>query len=297
MTSARSSRAARNRWLPEGRRGPMPWIIGIMMFLTVLSAACALGLGHALTRLRGDLAGGYTIQIVEANAAKRMQAVRGISAYLDSARGVRTYKVVPEAQMLAQLAPWLGEDARADELPIPALIDLSLRPAAGSARVTQIEQAVKRILPSARIDAHQGYLAPVEGLMRTLMWLAGGLVALMLLMTGAVVVLAANSAHAAHRGTIDIIHMLGATDLQLARLFQRRIALDAALGAMAGTVSAAALLWLLDSNLHVSQSELAGLIRLPWRSVAILFGLPLFAVLVAALTARITVMRALERNL
>ena len=37
MTSARSSRAARNRWLPEGRRGPMPWIIGIMMFLTVLS--------------------------------------------------------------------------------------------------------------------------------------------------------------------------------------------------------------------------------------------------------------------
>ena len=143
----------------------------------------------------------------------------------------------------------------------------------------------------------QGYLAPVEGLMRTLMWLAGGLVALMLLMTGAVVVLAANSAHAAHRGTIDIIHMLGATDLQLARLFQRRIALDAALGAMAGTVSAAALLWLLDSNLHVSQSELAGLIRLPWRSVAILFGLPLFAVLVAALTARITVMRALERNL
>ena len=79
MTSARSSRAARNRWLPEGRRGPMPWIIGIMMFLTVLSAACALGLGHALTRLRGDLAGGYTIQIVEANAAKRMQAVRGIT--------------------------------------------------------------------------------------------------------------------------------------------------------------------------------------------------------------------------
>jgi cell division transport system permease protein len=109
----------------------MPWIIGIMMFLTVLSAACALGLGHALTRLRGDLAGGYTIQIVEANAAKRMQAVRGISAYLDSARGVRTYKVVPEAQMLAQLAPWLGEDARADELPIPALIDLSLRTGRG----------------------------------------------------------------------------------------------------------------------------------------------------------------------
>ncbi len=289
--------AARNRWLPEGRRGPMPWIIAIMMFLTVLSAACALGLGHALVGLRGDLAGGYTIQIVEANAAKRAQTVRRVSDYLDGQSAVRSHQVIPEEQMLAQLAPWLGDDVRADELPIPTLIDLSMKSAAGSAKVRQIGQAVKQIAPSARIDAHQGYLEPVEALMRALMWLAGGLVALMMLVTGAVVVLAANSAHAAHRGTIDIIHMLGATDVQVARLFQKRIALDVLLGAAVGTITAAILLWALDSSLHASQSELAGLIRLPWRSIGILLGLPLFALLVAALTARITVMRALERNL
>lgn len=275
----------------------MPWIIGIMMFLTVLSAACALGLGHALTRLRGDLAGGYTIQIVEANAAKRTELVRRVSAYLDTAPPVRAFRTIPEAQMLAQLAPWLGEDARADELPIPALIDLSMKRAAGADGIRQVEQAVKRIAPSARIDAHQGYLEPVEALMRGLIWLAGGLVALMLVLTGAVVVLAANSAHAAHRGTIDIVHMLGATDLQVARQFQKRIALDVLLGAVAGTIAAAALIAMLGAGLHASQSELAGFVRLPWRSVGILLGLPLFAMLVAAFTARFTVMRALERDL
>lgn len=297
MSKASSAKAAQRRWLPAGQRGPMPWIIAIMLFLTVLSAACALGLGHALVRMRGDLAGGYTIQIVEANAARRAELVRRVSAYLEGERAVRRHKVIPEAQMLSQLAPWLGEDARADELPIPALIDLSLAAGAQSATIARITDAVRRIAPSARIDAHQGYLAPVEALMRALMWSAGGLVALMLLVTGAVVVLAARSAHDTQRGTIDIMHMLGATDLQIARLFQRRIALDALLGAVVGTLAAAALLWSLDQTLSASQSELAGLISLPWKSAALLLGLPLFAMLVAAVTARITVMRALERNL
>ena len=41
-----------------------------------------------------------------------------------------------------------------------------------------------------------------------------------------------------HRDTIEVIHMLGATDIQIARLFQRRIALDALLGGLVGTAGA-----------------------------------------------------------
>lgn len=298
MSGARfSAKAAQRRWLPEGRRGPMPWIIAIMMFLTVLAAAGALGLGHALWTMRGDLAGGYTVQIVEADAAKRGEMVRRIDGYFHAEKTVRAHRVVLESRLRDQLAPWLGEDAQSGDLPIPALIDLSLKPGISYSKISEIRREVMAIAPSARIDAHQSYLAPVEALIRVAMWAAGGLVALMLLVTGAVVVLAARSTHDAHRGTIDIMHMLGATDLQIARLFQRRIALDALLGAATGTLAAAALLWLLDRNLGAAGSELAALIALPWRSAAVLLGLPLFAMLIAAVTARITVMRALERSL
>lgn len=298
MSGARfSAKAAQRRWLPEGRRGPMPWIIAIMMFLTVLAAACALGLGHALVTMRGDLAGGYTVQIVEANAAKRAEMVRRIEGFFHGETSVRSYRVVLESRLREQLAPWLGEDAQSGELPIPALIDFSLDPNTSLSKIKEIRQKIIAHAPSARIDAHQSYLAPVEALMRALMWAAAGVVALMLLATGAVVVLAARSTHDAHLNTIDIMHMLGATDLQIARLFQRRIALDALLGAVTGTLAAAALLWLLDRNLAGVGSELAALIALPWRSAAVLLGLPIFAMLVAAVTARITVMRALERSL
>ena len=41
--------AADRRLLPEGRlAGPMPWVIAIMMFLTVLAAAAGLRLASAL---------------------------------------------------------------------------------------------------------------------------------------------------------------------------------------------------------------------------------------------------------
>ena len=49
----------------------MPWIIAIMMFLTVLSAAAGLGLGAAVKAMGADLAGRATVQIVEANAEQR----------------------------------------------------------------------------------------------------------------------------------------------------------------------------------------------------------------------------------
>ncbi|MDQ4088424.1 MAG: cell division protein, partial [Pseudomonadota bacterium] len=42
--------------LPEGRiAGPMPWVIAIMMFLTVLAAAAGLGLAGAAARLDDQL--------------------------------------------------------------------------------------------------------------------------------------------------------------------------------------------------------------------------------------------------
>lgn len=292
--AAREARAARNRWLPEGRRGPMPWIIAIMMFLTILAAAAGLALGHGLTRMRGELANGYTVQIVEANAAARAGQVRRVAQMLRGETSVRAVAVVPEDKLRAQLEPWIGTDTPPDELPIPALIDLEAAPDTGPAQIDAFTRKITAIAPSARLDAHERYLGPVERLMRSLMWLAGGLVVLMILVTGAVVMLAARSAHATHRGTIDVMHRLGATDIQIARLFQRRMALDAIFGGALGLIAATAMLWAIGSRVLATDSELAGMMTLPLPLALLLVLIPLFGVLLAMLTARITVRRTLE---
>jgi len=292
-----SARKAQGRWLPQGRRGPMPWIITVMTFLTLLSGAAGLGLAHALVQMRGELAGGYTVQLVEANPQRRTAQVTKIADLLRREDAVRTVAVVPEQDLLKQLEPWIGKDARPEDVPVPALIDVAFAPGASEVAVARVERAVRAVAPGARIDAHQRYLAPVERLMRTLMWLAAGLVSMMILVTGAVVTVAARGAHEAHRSTIDVMHLLGATDLQIARLFQRRIALDALFGSLVGTVGATLLIWIVAGNIAELDSGLGGATAFPWRLAVLLLAIPLMSVLVAATSARVTVKRALERSL
>ena len=109
--------------------------------------------------------------------------------------------------------------------------------------------------------------------------------------------LAARSAHDSHKGMIDILHLMGATDVQIARLFQRRIALDAAFGGAIGFVIALLVLVTIGGRLAATGSDLLAGVRLPWTSWLLLLALPVGEVLLATLAARLTVLRALGRSL
>jgi len=293
-TEERSARAARQRWLPDAQRGPMPWIIAIIIFLTLLAAGAALSLAHALGGMRDQLSGGYTVQIVEANTAKRERQARDVAALLQRQPQVESARAVPESRLREQIAPWIGEGS-GEDLPIPALIDVEMKQ--GAEPITVLTGAIKRIAPSARIDAHAGYLKPIIDLMHMLMWLAAGLVALMIFITAAVVMLAAKSAHEGQRPTIDIMHLLGATDQQIARLFQRRMAIDAMFGSAIGLAAAAMVMWLLGQRAASMDSQLMAMTLLTPGLAAILLLIPIFGVALSVVTARFTVRRALERNL
>lgn len=275
----------------------MPWIIGIMIFLTLLATAAMVSLYQGLTQMHGALAGGYTVQIVEADAARRADQTRRIAALLRTDKAVRTVAIVPEEQLRAQLQPWIGTDSPPDELPIPSMIDIEAAPEASLAQMEALSRRISALFPAVRIDAHDQYLGPVERLMHTLMWLSGGLVILMISVTAAVVMLAARSALATHRATIDIMHLLGATDVQIARLFQQRMAIDAIFGSLLGIGATALMLSLLGSRLIAIDAELVGMMTLPLPLALPLLLIPAGGVILAMVTARITVRRALERSL
>lgn len=294
----RSAAAARHRLLPAGRvAGPMPWIIAIMMFLTVLAAAAGLGLGAAVRSMSADLAGRASVQVVEANPQLRDQlAARALTA-LRGADGVQAAAPVDPALLADQVRPWLGEEATSGDLPLPALIDVTLTPGDADAKVARLRRLLGGLSPALRIEPHAAFLLPLAGLLSALGWLAAGVVLLMALATCAVVVLAARGAHDSHRGTIEVLHLMGATDVQIARLFQRRIGLDAMLGSALGFAFAAFVILLIGLRLGATGSELLGAVRLPPASWAVLGLLPVAGVLLATLAARWTVLRALGRAL
>ncbi len=84
-------------------------------------------------------------------------------------------------QLSDQLSPWLGGDLSIGDIPRAALIDADLDVPKNErdARVAALDEAVKAINKSARVEPHARYLAPLARLVGAIGFLAFGLVALM----------------------------------------------------------------------------------------------------------------------
>lgn len=283
------------RLLDEGRRTrAMTWIMSVMLFLTVLAGSLGLGMFAATAQLDRQLSGRLTVQIVEPNAELRDRQAREMVATLRAVPGVVHAEEADRARLAELLKPWLGDTGLDPDLPMPAMIDVDVR---GDAAVAAAEAAAKQLVPAARIDRHAQWLSPVRNFMSTLSWLAAGLVLLMASATGAVVLLAARAGLDTHRDTIEVLHMLGSTDLQVARLFQRRIAFDTLTGGLLGTVLALGLVWFLQSRFGALGSEMLSGVALQQRDWFLLLLLPLSFALLATFAARVAVLRALGKTL
>jgi cell division transport system permease protein len=297
VTSNRQFEKGDGRLFPEGRlSGPMPWVISIMMFLTVLAAATGLALSAGADRIEGQIGNRITVQIVEANAELRAVQAQAAISTLQRLGGIAAVSPVSDAEVAALLEPWLGAHAADAELPVPAMIDVDLEPGERN-RLPEIRTAVQRVAPAAIVSDVAEWLGPLSDLMTSLLWLAVGLVALMIAATGATVVLAARASLNSHNQTIEILHLMGATDPQIARLFQRRIALDVLFGGLLGFAIAVLVLLLIGGRVSAIGSELLGSASLPPHAWALLILLPVAGALLALLVARVTILRALGRLL
>ncbi|WP_343520344.1 FtsX-like permease family protein [Sphingomonas sp.] len=285
------------RLLDESRRTrAMLWVMAIMLFLTVLAAALGLGMGRASRALDRQLAGRLTIQLVEADAARRDAGARRIAERVRALPGVERVAEVDRARLAELLQPWLGEAGLDADLPMPAMIDVDLA-SGDAAAVARVRDAALAVAPAARIDRHAQWLSPVSNFLITITWFAVALVILMATATTIVVLLAARGGLDMHRDTIAVLHMLGSTDVQVARLFQRRIAFDTLLGGALGTIGALAVVWLLGQQAAGLGSELLGGVALAPLDWLVLIALPLAFALLALLAARVAVLGTLGKTL
>ena len=281
---------AERRLIPGGRlEGPTPYVIAIMMFVMVVIGAAGLALASSARLVAAGVDNRYSVEIAD-GAAKAARA----QALLSAAPGVTAVRAVSEAEMRKILQRWLGPTGAASDLPLPAIIDIDLAP---DAPVAQIAETIERQVPGARFVAHKDSLGPVLGAVRALGWLALTLVVLIALATAAAVVLAARGTLDTHRSTIEVMHGIGATDDQVARLFQRKIALDALTGGTAGAVAAGVVLLLIAGGGSTGLADLTGGPLLSMRDILLLALLPLIGTILATVVARMAVLKALGASL
>ena len=292
------SGGAQAELLPQARMsGPIPWVIAIMVMLMVIAVGGGLALRNVAQVATAELAGGITVQVVEARPEVRDAQAQKVAAILRGVPGVSAVAPVLQTEVDALVEPWLGSAIEGGDIPVPAMVDARVAGTLTGARLEAIRALLHNAVPTARVDAQSSWLGPVFGAISSLLWLALVLVLLLGVATAAAVLLATRTALGSNRETIEIIHLLGGTDQQIARIFQRSTAIAAAEGGVAGLAAAVVVIVLIGRRFAGLGSGMANNGALGWSDWLIVALVPIAGLALAMITARWTVLRALERML
>jgi len=269
----------------RGLKGATPWLIGIMSFTMLIVAAAGLALANTASLVAQGTAARYSVQVPDGIAMPKVVAVVRAS-------GATSVETVPASEMRRTLERWLGPAGASQDLPVPGLVSFD---APSRFDLKALQSRVATASPAAQVIAHRDSLGPILRSLRLLQWLALALVLLLGAAAGAAVVLATRGALDTHRFTIEVMHGVGATDLQVTRLFQRRIAVDALTGSLGGAVLAAVILVVIAAGAAFA-GELTGGATLTLSDLLLLALLPFALTALATWVARTTVLAALRQS-
>jgi cell division transport system permease protein len=270
----------------------LPLLVAIMVFLAALALAGALAMSKLAERWDTGLSGALTVQ-VPADQADTVKLAAVVAA-LAATPGVLTAEPLDQQAMTDLLAPWLGDAALGDDLPLPRLIAVTVDTAAPP-DIAALQDRLRALAPGTLVDDHQRWLARLLDLARAVELMALVIVLLVVLAACIMVAFVTRMGLAAHERSIELLHLVGAQDSYVARQFQNHALRLGLRGGALGLLCALPALYLARVLLQrIDSGLLPELNFLPqeWTYLALL---PVAAALVAMLTARVTVLRTLAR--
>lgn len=276
--------------------GSLIAVITVMAFLAVLSVAAYVFISQASDEWTDELKRGLTIQVKGESAEAIEAEVAAALDVLRSTPGVIEATAMSADEAARLLEPWLGGNDISAYVNIPALIEVrvdeNLR-----ADTELLRARLEAAAPGAVLDDHGAWQQRLSTAARKGQLVAGAVLALVLAAAAAVTIFAARAGLAANHDVVAILHLVGATDGFIAAQVQRRFVSHALKGSLAGLALALVVLWLMASGAGEADAAYLPALRMDWVLVLACLTIPLLLSLTTAMTARLTVLAALGREL
>lgn len=280
------------RWRPapflperETRDGTLVFVVAVLCFLACVTALGVIAADRAARGWANQLTEEATVivrpqpgETPDSAAARAAETLAGVS-------GVTEVRALEPQKAYDLVRPWLGDVAEVEDLPVPRLVAVGLDrrlPASAAA----LQAALKAQGVDAIVDDHSLWLEDV----RRAAGVARGMGAVVFLLiagaAAAVVAFATRAGLAAQRDVVEVLHLSGAEDSFIARLFQLRFARVAAVAGLigaGGAVLTGAILRLLGGSQGLTPA-----LPIAWSDLLAVLPCPLLAAAVAATAARVT---------
>ena len=284
----------RLKFLPRGHRGEglLPYVIAVMVYLCGMALFAGISIQSGINSWSDGLVARVSVQIAADDKLTRTRETTAALKMLKTTPGVKNAEVVADSEVMKLISPWLGDISAIEDLPMPSLIDVKLiNPE--SVSIGALRARLKDIAPHAEIDDHQEWMGEVLSLASTIRTVALAMVLMVILCTIAIVIFGCRTGLATHKRSVTLMHLMGAEDSTIATEFDRIYMMHGLKGGLIGTLMAVITLYVF-SNLMANIGE--GLLTSfnPDTSIIIMLTLlPIFAMILAMVTASITVRRAL----
>lgn len=204
-----------------------------MAFLAVFALALSLSAGRLADRWEGALARTATVRISAPTDQIELQTTTALRI-LGETPGVVAANRLGGDEKRALLAPWFGPDLPLEALPVPEMIEISETGDGFDGEGLRLRLAAE--VPGAVLDDHTRWRRPLVTAANRLRAL--GLLSILLITaaTASMIALAARASLSANRNVIEVLRLIGAEDVYIARAFVRRFTIRALVGALAGVV-------------------------------------------------------------
>src|SRR5215475_13929960 len=275
--------------LPLGGDGSarfLPWIIGCMVYLAALALAATMGADRLAERWRSDLSGTFSIQIppnASTTASERERLLSDIVDGVGKMPEVAGVHLIGDAEKQKLLEPWLGPGGLPEDVRLPDLVVVQLRPDAPSG-LERVRTRVAELTADFTIEDHARWQGDMLAFTRSIELLASIIIGLIAAAAVTTVIFVTKTGLSIHRRVIEIVHLVGARDSYIARQFLMHAMRLGLIGGIGGVGLAGLTLIGLDRLLGNAQTSL-----LPT--------LPLAVSIVAMITAHLTVLFVLGREL
>jgi cell division transport system permease protein len=216
-------------------------VVAIMTFLASMTAGTVELVASASSNWRADIARESTIQVRPRPGRDIESDVRRTVEIAKSVFGINEVKVYSKSESERLLEPWLGSGLDISELPVPRLIELKVT---GLPDFAGLRRQLAAEIPSASLDDHRLWIQRL-GTMANAMVIVGVLImALVLIATALAIAFATRGAMAGNRHIIEVLNLVGASDVFIAKEFQRHFLRLGLRGGAIGGIGAMLAFWL-----------------------------------------------------
>lgn len=275
----------------DGAARYLPWTIGLKMFFAALAMAGTVALERVATTWQS---GAYAVVTVELPADSTTEMREAALETMRRTVGVASAELISDDALAELLSPWLGANEVPQDLPLPVLIDVRIDEGELVDWV-ETEARLHQAVPEASLETGMVWVERLVDFARLGQLLAAVVLIVVVGVAVLTVIFATRAGLAIHRETVELLHLLGASDTYLAREFQWQafwLGIRGGVGGVACAVGALVAVGLAAGRMEAPLLPDVGLGIVGWLMLLILPGL---SGLMTMIAARQTVLHDLNR--